>query len=150
MRPFDDFVKERTYLKNVSPRTIDFYWGCNKSVLRYGDFTEEGLKRWIIGSREAGIAPTSINTRITGINAVTRSGLIPIIWAISSGVGTGLPITYALIGSLCEMQIVGHEKCTVLTIDLATVRILDLTLVTLDGKMLEYAAQGFARCIAPS
>ena len=51
MRPFDDFVKERTYLKNVSPRTIDFYWDCHKSVLRYGDFTEEGLKRWIIGSR---------------------------------------------------------------------------------------------------
>ena len=72
MRPFDDFVKERTYLKNVSPRTIEFYWGCYKSVLRYGDFSEEGLKRWIIGSRGAGNAPTSINTRITGINAYLR------------------------------------------------------------------------------
>jgi len=69
MRPFIDFVKERTYLKNVSPRTIEFYWDCNKSVLRFGDFTEAGLKRWIIGSREAGISPSSINTRITGINA---------------------------------------------------------------------------------
>jgi hypothetical protein len=64
MRPFDDFVKERTYLKNVSSRTIDFYWGCYKSVLRYGDFTEEGLKRWIIGSREAAAccAPVFLDT----------------------------------------------------------------------------------------
>ena len=72
MRPFIDFLKERTYLKNVSPRTIEFYWDCHKSVLRFGDFTEDGLKRWIIGSREAGIAPTSINTRITGVNAYLR------------------------------------------------------------------------------
>jgi integrase/recombinase XerD len=72
MRPFIDFVKERTYLKNVSPRTIEFYWDCHKSVLRFGDFTEDGLKRWIVGSREAGIAPVSINTRITGVNAYLR------------------------------------------------------------------------------
>jgi hypothetical protein len=72
MRPFVDFVKERTYLKNVSPRTIEFYWDCHKSVLRFGDFTEEGLKRWVIGSREAGISPASVNTRITGVNAYLR------------------------------------------------------------------------------
>lgn len=69
MRPFIDFVKERTYLKNVSPRTVEFYWDCHKSVMRFGDFSEEGLKRWMIGSREAGISPASVNTRITGINA---------------------------------------------------------------------------------
>jgi integrase/recombinase XerD len=72
MKPFAEFVKERTYLKNVSPRTIEFYWDCHKSVLRFGDFTEEGLERWIVGSREAGIAPVSINTSITGINAYPR------------------------------------------------------------------------------
>jgi hypothetical protein len=50
MRPFIDFVKERTYLKNVSPRTIEFYWDCHKAVLRFGDFTEEGprLSSWKI------------------------------------------------------------------------------------------------------
>jgi len=72
MRPFADFVRERKYLKNVSPRTIEFYWDCQKSVLRFGDFTDEGLKQWIVGSREAGISPASINTRITGINAYLR------------------------------------------------------------------------------
>src|ERR1035438_6201572 len=53
-------------------RWVEFYWDCHKSVLRFGDFTEEGLKRWIIGSREAGISPASVNTRITGINAYLR------------------------------------------------------------------------------
>jgi hypothetical protein len=33
MLPFVDFVKERTYLKNVLPRTVEFYWDCHKSVL---------------------------------------------------------------------------------------------------------------------
>jgi len=72
MRPFIDFVKERTYLKNVSPRTIEFYWDCHKSAFRFGEFTEGGLKRWIIRSREAGISAASVNTRITGINACLR------------------------------------------------------------------------------
>jgi hypothetical protein len=72
MRPFIDFVRERTYLKNLPPRTIEFYWDCQKSVLRFGDFTEAGLKRWIVASREAGISAASINTRMTGINAYLR------------------------------------------------------------------------------
>jgi hypothetical protein len=33
---FEQFVKERVYLKNVSPRTVDFYWDCWKSFERYG------------------------------------------------------------------------------------------------------------------
>ncbi|MGD0789184.1 MAG: type II toxin-antitoxin system VapC family toxin [Terracidiphilus sp.] len=32
---------------------------------------------------------------------------------------------------------------------LATARHLDATLVSIDGKMLDYGAQGFVRCIAP-
>ena len=69
MRPFIDFVRERTYLKNVFPRTVEFYGDCHKSVQRFGDFTKDGLKHGIIASQEAGISPASINTRITGINA---------------------------------------------------------------------------------
>ncbi len=42
MRPFIDFVKEPIYLKDVSPRTVEFDWACHKSVLRFGDFTEAG------------------------------------------------------------------------------------------------------------
>jgi integrase/recombinase XerD len=72
MKPFEDFVKERKYLQNVSPRTIDFYWDCQKSVARFGDFSEDGLKKWILGQRENGISATSINSRITGVNAYLR------------------------------------------------------------------------------
>jgi PIN domain nuclease of toxin-antitoxin system len=32
---------------------------------------------------------------------------------------------------------------------LATARHLDATLVTADGKLLDYAAQGFVKCIPP-
>lgn len=72
MKPFDEFVKERTYLLNVSPRTIEFYWDCHKSVLKFGDFSQDGLKHWIMGQRAVGISASSINSRITGINAYLR------------------------------------------------------------------------------
>jgi integrase/recombinase XerD len=66
------FIEERKYLMNVTPATLTFYRETFKSVLRHGDFSEDGLKRWIVGSREAGNAPRSVNTRITGINAYLK------------------------------------------------------------------------------
>ncbi len=72
MKSFEEFITERRYLKNVSPRTIEFYWDCFKSVQKHGDFTPEGLQCWIIGSRQADISHVSINTRITGINAFLK------------------------------------------------------------------------------
>ncbi len=41
------FIKERKYLMNVSEATLQFYEDTSKSVLKHGDFTEEGLKRWV-------------------------------------------------------------------------------------------------------
>lgn len=58
------FIKERKYLMNVSPATLQFYRDTFISVFKHGDLTEEGLKRWVVGSREAGNSPRSINTRI--------------------------------------------------------------------------------------
>lgn len=72
MKPFEQFIKERKYLKNVSARTVEFYEDCRKSVEKFGDFSEEGLRRWVIASRESGLSARSINTRITGINAYLR------------------------------------------------------------------------------
>src|SRR5215469_9426123 len=72
MKPFEQFLKERKYLKNVSARTVEFYEDCRKSVEKFGDFSEDGLKRWVIESRESGLSARSINTRITGINAYLR------------------------------------------------------------------------------
>ena len=73
MRPFIDFVKERTTSRTFLCEQSSSNWDCNESVLRFGDFTEDGLKRWIVGSREAGISPASINSRITGINAYAKA-----------------------------------------------------------------------------
>lgn len=69
MKPLEQFLKERKYLKNVSARTVEFYEDCRKAVEKFGDFSEDGLKKWVIASREAGFSARSINTRITGINA---------------------------------------------------------------------------------
>jgi len=72
MKPFEQFLKERKYLKNVSARTVEFYEDCRKAVEKFGDFSEDGLKQWVIASRESGLSARSINTRITGINAYLR------------------------------------------------------------------------------
>jgi len=67
-----EFIKERKYLMNVSVATLAFYRDTFISVSKHGDLSEEGLKRWVVGSREAGNSPRSINTRITGINAYLK------------------------------------------------------------------------------
>jgi len=72
MKDFTDFIKDRKYLRNVSPRTIEFYEDCLRSVNKYGDFSESGIKKWVIGQREAGISARSVNTRITGVNAYLK------------------------------------------------------------------------------
>lgn len=70
---FEQFVKERVYLLNVSPRTVDFYWDCWRSFQRYGgEISEQGLKRYVVNMREAGVKPVSCNTYISGINAYLK------------------------------------------------------------------------------
>lgn len=67
---FEQFVKERIYLKNVSPRTVDFYRDSWKSFERYGgELTKAGLAKYVVAMREAGVKPVSCNTFISGINA---------------------------------------------------------------------------------
>jgi len=70
---FAQFVKERIYLKNVSPRTVDFYRDCWRSFERYGgELTKAGLAKYVTAMREAGVKPVSCNTFISGINAYLR------------------------------------------------------------------------------
>ena len=38
------FIKKRKYLMNVSDVTLRFYEDTFKSVLKHGDFTEDGMK----------------------------------------------------------------------------------------------------------
>ncbi len=67
---FEQFVKERIYLKNVSHRTVDFYWDCWNSFKRYGgQLTKQGLNKYVVNMRKAGVKPVSCNTYISGMNA---------------------------------------------------------------------------------
>ena len=83
---FEQFVKERIYLKNVSPRTVDFYLDCRRSFERCrGELTMPGLNKYVIAMKEAGVKPVFCNTFISGINAYLR-------WRHENGKGELLKI----------------------------------------------------------
>ena len=68
---FEKFIQERTYLKNVSPRTVEWYRQCFKRLEKF-PLTEEGLKQFAISMREAGLQPISCNNRIRCANAYLK------------------------------------------------------------------------------
>jgi integrase/recombinase XerD len=68
---FEQFVQERIYLQNVSPRTVEWYRQSFKWLSKY-PLTEEGLKNFVIAMREAGLKPISCNSRIRVANAYLK------------------------------------------------------------------------------
>jgi integrase/recombinase XerD len=73
---FEQFIRERQYLKNVSPRTVDWYRDCLSALRRfYGqdlsldNVSRESLKRWLANMMQGGPSPVSCNTFICGVNA---------------------------------------------------------------------------------
>ena len=74
---FEDFIRERRYLHNVSPRTIDWY---QQSFSWLGKFalTEDGIKSFVIAMREAGLKATSCNSRIRVANAYFKWAALPL------------------------------------------------------------------------
>jgi integrase/recombinase XerD len=65
---FEDFIRERRYLTNVSARTIDWYRQSFKWLSLF-PLTEAGIKQFVIAMSEAGLKPTSCNSRIRVANA---------------------------------------------------------------------------------
>ncbi len=68
---FEQFLKERKYLKNVSARTIQWYtesfkWFSNPAP------SQADLTAVVIRMREAGLCPSSCNNRIRAINAYLK------------------------------------------------------------------------------
>jgi len=73
---YEQFVKERTYLKNVSPATIQWYWS---SWRPFSPFLSEcpsvtsaikaGVLEGIAHLKEAGVKAVSINTYVCSLNA---------------------------------------------------------------------------------
>ncbi len=67
MAEFKQFIKERTYLTNVSPRTVQWY-GESFKWLGNPNPTEADLKGFIIRMRQSGLKPSSCNNRIRAVN----------------------------------------------------------------------------------
>jgi integrase/recombinase XerD len=68
---FNQFIQERKYLKNVSPRTLEWYgealrWLGNPSP------DEAALKNFVVRMREKGLKPVSCNSYISAVNAYVR------------------------------------------------------------------------------
>jgi hypothetical protein len=73
---FDQFLTERTFLKNVTPRTLVWYRVAFKN---YGTAfpnenipTRASLQQSVIGLRERNIRPVTCNTYIGAMNAYCR------------------------------------------------------------------------------
>ncbi|MEZ5428744.1 MAG: tyrosine-type recombinase/integrase [Pyrinomonadaceae bacterium] len=68
---FDQFLKEKRYLTNVSPQTIKYYeWMYNRWNHHIGKFpTKENIKEFVIKIRESDITVYTANSYIRGINS---------------------------------------------------------------------------------
>lgn len=68
---FEQFIRERQYLTNVSPRTIQWYRESFK-WLGTTPTDERTLKTFVVRMREAGLKPSSCNNRIRAVNAFLK------------------------------------------------------------------------------
>ena len=70
---FEQFLKERTYIKNVSQKTLDFYRSSFKAYQKIMDSAtlpiKQDLTKFVTGTREQGMKPVTCNTYIRGINS---------------------------------------------------------------------------------
>jgi site-specific recombinase XerD len=72
---FDDFIRERRYLKGVSHRTIDWYEDCFAAWRRHSDGGD--YRKFVINLRDKGTSSISINTYICGLNAYFKWAGVP-------------------------------------------------------------------------
>jgi integrase/recombinase XerD len=71
---FEQFLKERRLLKNISPKTENYYRQALIAFVRYSgeslDSLSSGkLNKWIVAMLEAEVKPVSCNTYISAMNA---------------------------------------------------------------------------------
>jgi integrase/recombinase XerD len=67
-RSFDHFIRERKYVHNVSPRTLEWY-ACAFRWLPHELPSADDLKEAVIHMREAGLKPTTVNSYLRVFNA---------------------------------------------------------------------------------
>jgi integrase/recombinase XerD len=67
---FEQFIQERRYLKNITPKTERYYRQSWTSFSKVSDqLTKAQLIEWVIRLREDGVKPVSCNTYISAINS---------------------------------------------------------------------------------
>lgn len=68
---FEQFIKERQYLSNVTPATVEWY---KQSLrwLRVESPSDGDLKDFVMRMREKGLKPTGCNNRIRAVNAYLK------------------------------------------------------------------------------
>jgi integrase/recombinase XerD len=70
---FEQFVKERQYLKNVTPRTIEYYRDCFRAWERCGP----DPKDFVIKMRDGGARASTVNCVGRGLNAYFKWASLP-------------------------------------------------------------------------
>jgi len=70
---FERFLRDKIYLKNISPRTSDWYEWAWKAFRRADTspepLTKARLQAFVIALRERELSPVSCNTHIKALNA---------------------------------------------------------------------------------
>jgi len=72
---FDQFFRERTFIRNLSPRTMRFYkqmYGFRKDVGSFEPLSKASLENAIVTFRERGVSLFAMNTYIRGINTFLK------------------------------------------------------------------------------
>jgi site-specific recombinase XerD len=73
------FLKERRYLLNLSPRTLEWHAGVWRLFQKFatnslgsGAFTQPALEAWVIEQRARGVTAPTVNSRLRSLNAFGR------------------------------------------------------------------------------
>ncbi len=72
---FEQFFKEKQYLKNLTPKSISFLKQSLKALVRFlgeiepADLNKTRLGELVVKMRESGLSPKGCNTYISGINS---------------------------------------------------------------------------------
>jgi site-specific recombinase XerD len=74
---FEQFIKERKYLKGISPRTEFSYNNARRALFRHYGCDVEVLSKstlndWVVRMREAGLSPGACNVYIRTVNAFLK------------------------------------------------------------------------------
>ena len=80
---FERFLRERRYLKNVTPKTVVWYetafLALSRAVRLSGpdDLNRSVLQDFVVGLRERGLSPVSCNTYLSRPSMHSSRGFMP-------------------------------------------------------------------------